>query len=132
MSKRAIGALVAGAFALTFFLSPTPAEAVACNTAGCWAGIVKMVKIDSAGRIWFVVEGSAALNNLVPADGCSVQAIWTGAAEPALYIRPADARATELYALVLTAFTSGQAVGFSPIRDPATGWCALNEIDLRS
>lgn len=131
MFKRTISPVLAAVILVgSWIMSATPAEAVGCNTGGCWSGLVKLIRIAPDGKIWFVVEGSAALNNLVPQDGCVLKSVWTGQAEPALYIRSDDARAFELYTLLLTAFTTRTAVGFGPIKDAATGWCSVNSLDM--
>ncbi len=108
-----------------------PAFATACNTGGCWGAAVTLLKINPDGKIWFTVKNSAALNNLVPSDGCVLQQIWTGQAEPSLYIRVDDPQADEKYTMLLTAFTTGTSVGFAPVKDPATGWCSLNSLYLK-
>lgn len=119
------------ALVLSLGLTTAPANAVGCNGSGCWGGLPNLIRIDTAGRIWFTVVGSAALDNLVPADGCIVKTLWTGQVEPALYIRPEDPRADELYTMLLTAFTTGSKVGFAPIKDPLTGWCSVQYLYIK-
>ena len=112
-------------------LSAAPAVATACNAGGCWNARPDFVRIGVDGKIWFTVENSAALNTLVPPDGCTLRTIWTGQAEPSLYIAPEDPRADELYTMLLTAFTTGSPLGFAPVKDPATGWCAVQYLYVK-
>jgi hypothetical protein len=102
----------------------------ACNTAGCYAATIDFLKVDSAGRIWFVVADSTSLGNLVPADGCVLRQIWTGIAEYALFIRADDPDRAEKYATLLVAYTTGKVVGFSPIKETSTGWCSLKDLHV--
>ncbi|MEM8964182.1 MAG: hypothetical protein AAGD38_22040 [Acidobacteriota bacterium] len=117
-------------FILVLVLGAQPALATGCNAGGCWSAAVELVKVAPDGKIWFVVNNSAALNSLVPADGCSVRSIWTGTAEPSLYIRVDDPEREQKYALLLTALTTGQAVGFGPVIDPSNNWCSVDSLSI--
>ena len=121
--------LVIAALAACLFMLASSASA-SCNASGCWSETIKLVKTAKDGKIWFVVNNSSNLNNLAPADGCLVKNIWTGIAEPALYIPTNDPYRSEKYSALLLALTTGDAVGFGPVLDPATGWCALAEISV--
>lgn len=118
------------ALAAILLIASTPVSA-ACGPGGCWNATIDFIRIDVDGKIWFVVEDSASLNDLIPADGCTVGVMWTGEAEPALYIRKDDPEADEKYTMLLTAFLTDTPVGFSPIKDPATGTCALGYLYVR-
>jgi hypothetical protein len=117
------------ALAAALLLLPSTVYA-ACNSAGCYAMTIKLIKVSDDGKIWFVADQSADLDNLIPADGCVVKKVWTGQAENALYIPSSDANRNEKYAALLTAFVEEKVVGFGPVLDPATGWCALKNLDV--
>ena len=121
--------LVIAALAVSLFMLASSVHAT-CNAVGCWNETIKSVKTDKNGRIWLITNNSANLNNLAPADGCVVKSIWTGIAEPALYIPTNDPYRSEKYSAMLLALATGDTVGFGPVLDPATGWCALAEISV--
>lgn len=119
--------------ALGLALAASPIMATVCNTGACRDGLVQWIKVASDGQIWFVVDNADQLENLVPADGCNVSNVWTGAfggAQRALYIRNDDPERDEKYTMLLTAFTTGAKVGFAPIKDPASTRCALDVISV--
>jgi len=131
MWKQANKVTVIALLALSLIALPPAVYATVCVDLGCWDGKVTYLNIGQDGRIWFVVANSSQLNNLVPPDGCTVRSIWTGQAEPALFISPTDPDRDEKYALLLTAFVNDSLIGFGPVLDPATGWCAVNNLSLR-
>lgn len=109
-------------------LQPYPVFATACNGGGCWNGLVEVIKISDNGKIWFVVDNSAALGNLTPADGCILKSVWVGAAEQALFIAVDDPSRDEKYKLLLASQTLGKRISFNPELDPTSGWCRLGGI----
>ncbi len=132
VQTRAKRMLVIAMLALTSFAFPAEVYATLCNEVGCFGAKVRLVRVDSNQRIWFVVNDSSVLQNLNPVDGCILKNIWTGQAEPALYIRPDDPNRDEKYTMLLKAFATGTniVIGFGPVLDPATGWCSLSSLDV--
>lgn len=124
---------LAAIFLLIFGLLAWPAEiyATACNSAGCFAAKVTLIKVGADGKLWFVVDNSAQLTNLVPADGCVLKNVWTGQAEPALFITTSDPDRDEKYAILLMAMATGSTIGFSPIKETASGWCSVKDLSIR-
>lgn len=114
-------------------LVASPVLATGCNTAGCYSATVEFLRIRTDGKIWFGVNNSDELNKLIPED-CVVKAqFYAGSAQPALYIAAEDPLRDQKYAMLLSAFhsTTGVIVGFLPERDPATGWCAVGQLDMQ-
>jgi hypothetical protein len=108
-----------------------PASAgAACNSGGCFGTTIDFLRVDSAGRIWFVVADSASLANLIPADNCMLKQVWTGTAENALFIRADDPDRAEKYATLLVAYTTGKIIGFTQVKETSSGWCALKDLNV--
>lgn len=124
LSKKKLMILVLG---LALVAAPVLAT---CNAVGCFNETVKMYKVSTDGKIWFVTDNSSTLSNLNTAGICVLKSIWTGAAEPALYIPVDDPDRDQKFAALMAAHATGAVIGFNFVEDPANGWCALGNISV--
>ncbi|MBZ0111352.1 MAG: hypothetical protein K8J08_02720 [Thermoanaerobaculia bacterium] len=110
------------------------AAATECNAAACWKANVEFIS-HANGKVWFVVENSELLANLVPADGCNVAQVWqTWEGQPrlALFIAADDPDRKELLNVLNMALAAGLEIGFSPEKNSTGNQCRVQSMSVVS
>lgn len=117
---------------LGWVLAAEPILAAICNNNSCWDLGVKRLLVKSNGDVWIIGDDPAAMANLAPNNGCTIesQPVGGGNSEPSVYLRGNDPRHSDKYLALLTAYTTGVRVQIFTEPDPDNNLCSLAEIRL--